>query len=197
MDSNKPARHIHSLLLFTIIISSVLIILRGIAPAQQNTGWSVHESPTMGFSVEYPSDWRIFPQNTENEGKRVLIESPDASVSFAVIRGASFYSEERGRKLTYEELIEEERRRGNVSGLTSDLKEERFQLDGNPATLIAYTEYRARAREYDRTSRIYEKNHNTIIYFTIVGYDQTKESTYTPILGRMLASFKFQNTRLP
>src|SRR5712692_11255187 len=40
------------------------------SPIQASTSWQIYASPSMHFSIEYPSEWRVFGPETEAEWQR-------------------------------------------------------------------------------------------------------------------------------
>lgn len=153
--------------------------------------WKLYQSSTMGFSIWYPSSWEVTPELPEFNGRRVDFKPANYDVSVAVIRGARQYSEEKESYLTFEEVVEAERTRSqNLSSM--DQVEEDMVLGGSPAILISYTQYWGRGKQDVRTTYIYEKEHNTWIYFTIYNYDEGQKNTYFPIFATMVSSFRFE-----
>ncbi|MBI4086613.1 hypothetical protein HY416_01375 [Candidatus Kaiserbacteria bacterium] len=149
--------------------------------------WKTYQNQQMGFSMQHPLDWSVTPEYSDSGGTRVDFQSPDFLSKLSILHGAFYYSREKGRNFTIEELVNDEK----ASSIhNDDFKEESILLDGSPAIKISYTGW-ARASQNYRTATIYEKDHATWIFFSMVEYDASKDSVYDSLLNEILSSFRF------
>src|SRR5206468_12471089 len=96
-----------------------------------------YQNQQMGFLIQYPSDWQVLGEASDLGGKRVDVQSSDTMfyMLFSVLRGASLYSQEKGRNLTIEEIVDGKK----TSSTNTDYKEENISLNGSQAIKVTYT----------------------------------------------------------
>lgn len=148
--------------------------------------WKTYKNLSMGFSMKYPPSWVVISEHPYLGGKRVAFQF--ANVEFTVIRGATLYSEVKGRDLAFEEIVDTERR---LAQKYIDPKEKEILLDGHSAIAVSYTQYWERAEEYISITHIYEKSENVWLYLAIYKYNDVQRDTYEPIFDQMLSTFRF------
>lgn len=160
---------------------------------EESADWKSYQSSTMGFSLRYPADWVMSSERPDFGGKRIDFThygNQLGVVVLAITRGAAIYSQEKGRNLTFEELVETERRTAQSN---ADPTEEYIFLDNHPAIAISYTQYWARGDQYIRTTAIYARDRDFWIHFSMYNYNVEKKDTYLRILNQILSTFRFMN----
>jgi hypothetical protein len=140
--------------------------------------WRTYKSAEMGISFSYPACWFFEPP--QGEDKRIHLQARDSRIEISRLIDTT------GSRVYFERMINHNK---NLKRNAAEYSEKNILLGNDSCTTIRYKRHTMRGNEDVKEVNMYCLKKRLFVSGHIDKYSPSQDSTYTPIIDKILGSF--------
>lgn len=154
--------------------------------------WQTYESKKYGFSVKYPSDWKM-SENTRNRVSLFNLDYTDDEGNYSNISIGSMpsFDTDRNRKITFEEMTEDLKKSFVEGVVGSDDFEEKNMVIGD---ITAYNLSSTKDGKYTNGSFVLREND---VFAILCASENVENNPCMSVLNDMISTLRFMEKSKP